>query len=480
MEEKMNLINNKISYEDSLYLYKSFQPTSLSNEVLPPEKADNKDFFDDFPGNLIQKPQYSDYRFYGSNFNSSNGAYSKFHHCSLFDCHLDNCDFRYSDFLQTKFVCDEKKAIISSCNFSFSNFISDTFKNVNFSGTSFRQMLIEDCDFIDSTIVHSSFEETIFNNCHFKNLSFKEVGVRFCEFSNCRFENVTFPILDLASNIGLIDLLLSQQSEIQISLGTKGITSLAHAIQLLYNLVPYYHKTHQYYQIINILLINNEQKKIWELLHEAFNYVIEANDFPALLGLCNLIVKLHVFDENKLKLLYNRIVETVVPEKLPYHLMKSYLVYIKNIQNLLLDNPSQYPTAQLILKTDIDDTNRNNLLPIINDLETTINVINSDVSPVIQLKHHSPYEIIVFICAELPVLLQICQTFYYTFGGLKSLKDLIGSRHEKTQNNKRNSDSMNNTQTQKSIDVSLNIGVLSVNFHKETTEHVKSSEYFIA
>lgn len=68
-------------------------------------------------------------------------------------------------------------------------------------------MLIEDCDFIDSTIVHSSFEETIFNNCHFKNLSFKEVGVRFCEFSNCRFENVTFPILDLASNIGLIDLL---------------------------------------------------------------------------------------------------------------------------------------------------------------------------------------------------------------------------------------------------------------------------------
>ena len=39
---------------------------------------------------------------------------------------------------------------------------------------------------------------------------------------------------------------------------------------------------------------------------------------------------------------------------------------------------------------------------------------------------------------------------------------------------------MNNTQTQKSIDVSLNIGVLSVNFHKETTEHVKSSEYFIA
>ena len=70
----MNLINNKISYEDSLYLYKSFQPTSLSNEVLPPEKADNKDFFDDFPGNLIQKPQYSDCRFYGSNFNSSNGV----------------------------------------------------------------------------------------------------------------------------------------------------------------------------------------------------------------------------------------------------------------------------------------------------------------------------------------------------------------------------------------------------------------------
>ena len=88
-------------------------------------------------------------------------------------------------------------------------------------------------------------------------------------------------ILDLASNIGLIDLLLSQQSEIQISLGTKGITSLAHAIQLLYNLVPYYHKTHQYYQIINILLINNEQKKIWAVSYTHLDvYKRQVSSFP--------------------------------------------------------------------------------------------------------------------------------------------------------------------------------------------------------
>lgn len=475
----MELIKNEREFNESFSLYQSFQPASLSDEILPPEKADNQDFFDDFPGNLIQKPQYTSCRFHESKFNSSNGAYSKLHNCSFYDCLFTNCDLRYSAFTQCKFASRNDITKIISCNFSFSNFINNTFKSVKFSGVSFRQMLIADCYFVESSIVNSSFEETIFNNCTFQNINFKEVGVRFCEFSNCTFENVVFPILDLASNIGLIELMLEQQKEIQISLGTKGTTSLEHAIQLLYKLVPYYYRTHQYYQVINILLINKEYKKIWDLLNEAFNYVISINDFPALLGLCNLIVKLHIFEEDKLKLLYNRIIESIKPEQLPYHLMKSYLVYIKNIQNLLLENPSQYPTAQIILKTDIDENERKKLIHIIDDIETIINNIDTNILPTIQLTHHSPYEIVAFICAELPTLLQVCQVFYYTFGGLKSLKDLGQSRHEKTINNKKIREK-NNKEIKHNLNVTMNIGKFSIDIHKETIEHVESSEYFIA
>lgn len=475
----MSIIKNKETFEESLTLFKSFQPESLNMEILPPNKAEGKDFFSDFPGNLIQKPYYYKCRFYQSQFNSSNGAYTKLHCCSLFDCNLNNCDFRYSDFTKSTFENDKEQTIINSCNFSFSNFIGDIFRNVDFSGISFRQMLIEDSDFIDCTIENSSFEETSFNNCRFTNLDLRKVGIRFCEFVNCTFDNVIFPILDLASNIGLIPLFLSQKHENYISLGTQGTTNITEAIQMLHKLMPYYYKTHQYYQIVNILLVNNEQDRIWELLHEAFNYVIGVNDFPALLGICNLIVKLHIFDQNKLKLLYNRIVDSVKPEELPYHLLKSYLVYIKNIQNLLLDNPSQFPTAQLILSTDIDENARHYLIHIIDDIEATIQTVDTNISPMIQLTHHSPYEILVFMSAELPTLLQICQTFYYTFGGIKNLKDISGSRHEKT-TNKQNKDTINNTESKKTLNISLSFGLMSVNFHKETIDHVKSSEYFIA
>ena len=475
----MNFIENEIDYNEALLLYQAFQPSSLIGETLPPEKATNQDFFDNFPGNLIQKPQYTNCRFYESRFDSANGAYSKLHCCGLYDCLLTNCDLRYSDFVQCEFNNCNGETQINSCNFSFSNFINNTFQSVKFSGTSFRQMLIADCRFIDSAIVNSSFEETIFNNCTFKNINFKEVGVRFCEFSNCTFENVIFPILDLASNIGLIDLMIEQQKEIKISLGTNGTTNLEHAIQLLYKLIPYYYKTHQYFQIINILLINKEYDKIWELLTEAFNYVITINDFPALLGLCNLIVKLHIFEKDKLGLLYNRIVETIKPEKLPYHLLKSYLVYIKNIQNLLLENPSQYPTAQIILRTNIEENNRAQLIHIIDDIESITKTVDTNVNPIIQLTHHSPYEIVAFICAELPTLLQVCQVFYYTFGGLKSLNDLGQSRHEKT-TNKNRIDKTKNKDTKHNLNVSVNVGGLNINIHKETIEHVKTSEYFIA
>ena len=171
--------------------------------------------------------------------------------------------------------------------------------------------------------------------------------------------------------------------------------------------------------------------------------------------------------------------ETIRPEKLPYHLMKSYLAYIKNIQNLLLENPSQYPTAQIILRTDIEENSRTKLIHIIDDIESITKTVNENIAPIIQLTHHSPYEIAAFICAELPTLLQVCQIFYYTFGGLKSLKDLGHSRHEKT-TNKRRIEKTNDRDTQNSLNVSMSIGGVSINIHKETIEHVKTSEYFIA
>lgn len=479
----MEIVENKVSYEESIELYKSFQPASLSLDILPPDQAENETFDEKFPGNLIQKPQYFNCDFHKSKFNSANGAYSKLQNCNLFDCKLINCDFRYGDFTYTKFVKCSDQMKISSCNFSFSNFIGNVFNDVAFSGTSFRQMKIADCSFINSVITNSSFEETVFHNCNFKNINFKDVGVRFCEFSECTFTNITFPILDLASNIGLIDLLQDQYKQVTISLGTNGTTTLAHALKLLYKLIPYYYKSHQYFQIINILLIHDEKDKIWNLLHEAFNYTISVNDFPALLSLCNLIVKLKVFNSEKLRVLYNRIIENVIPENLPYHLLKSYLSYIKNIQNLLLDNPSQYPKAQFILETDIDEKNRDKLISVIDDLENVISQFDTNISSTIQLTHHSPYELILFICAEMPLLLQICQTFYYTFGGIKSLQDISGSKHEKTKNIKRTSRPSNkgtdNKELQNSVNIDLKIGGMNFSFHKETIKHVKSTEYFI-
>ena len=103
--------DNNISFESSLKLFKEFSVKSQDYEFLPPGEADNKDFGSDFPGSLIQKPRYSNCRFYNSSFKASNGAFSIFQNSQLYDCFFEDSNFNYSNF--EKCLFDKKKRIFN-------------------------------------------------------------------------------------------------------------------------------------------------------------------------------------------------------------------------------------------------------------------------------------------------------------------------------------------------------------------------------
>lgn len=465
-----------ISFNDSADLFRKFSVKSQEAAYLPPINAENKDFGSDFPGNLIYKPRYNKCRFYNSPFKASNGAFSVFQNCSFFDCYFENANFNYCSIENCTFESKNKFSILST-GFNFGSFLKCRFIGIDFSGISFRDIYMEECVFENCILNNSSFERADIKNTAFINLDLRNVGIRYCRFHDITFVKTIFPILDLADNIGLIPEIEKQQNEIRFSLGYKKVVELNEAKTLLIDLLPYYKKTRQYFAMINVFLLNEDYEEVNYLLPIAMEHSIEQYDFDALQNICQFLANAEMFDSTQLRKFYEFIKKLIKPEKFPYNIQKGYAVFMNNIKSILLDNPNGYPCATILLSTNIDIESIDLLSLVIKDVENVTSLISPSITPCIQLTHHSPYEIWIMLYGLLPDLLTICQTFYYTFGGIKSLSDIKKSMHEKTEN--QNYDvSTNHIIAQEKL-TSINLSFGPIKFNKETQRVVKKMEYYI-
>ncbi len=476
--DNLILLEQDISFEESLNLFKEFSAKSMDYKFLPPLEAEHKDFGNDFPGSLIYKPQYNNCRFNNSLFKASNGAFSILKEVWFYDCFFEDANFSYGNFEKCHFI-KKKNFLIQGTGFNFSLFLDCEFKHINIRGVSFRDINMEKCIFENCIMSDSSFERAKIKDCTFKDLDLRNIGIRYCDFSNIIFDNVIFPILDLTNNIGLFKIIEEQSDRIRFSLGCKKEVGLAEAKQCLLSLIPYFQNTKQYFPILNIFLLNNDLDKVNKMLPIAMEYSIKQFDLDSLQNICHLVANTNSFNEEQLKKIYNLIENLIKPSELPYNLQKGYTVYMDNIRNLLIENPKGYPCARIFLSTEMDCNTLDMLPIIIKDIEKIIHNINSQLSPCIQLTHHSPYEILIVLYGMLPDLLQICQTFYYLFGGIKAFSEIKKSKNEKTKNNVSASSTESDAIiTQENISkVDFSIGPLHLK--KETMSVVKELKYNI-
>lgn len=474
LPEAINSI--KSSYE----LFSHLQTRNVNYSIqAPPRFAENRSFDKDFQGMFIYKPVYKKCTFRGSIFERPAGESSCLDECRFYDCIFKDADFRYSDIENSWFISEKETNVITNSNFSYGTFINNNFINVHIKGTPFREMIIDGCTFKDCIFDSFGFERTIIKNTTFENIDMSKIVFRFSIFENVIFKNVKIHILDLAKSFGLINELILNGENIKIFYGKGNIVDLKDALSILPNLLGYYLSEKDYYYVINILAVENRYDELQKVLPEAFSYVSKNKDFSTLQDLCNLIVKLKIFDLNQRKDFYNIITNTIKPNDLSNHQIRSYTYYLDNIKRILLENPNDNPTASIILYTDIAPEKIENLTPLLVCIERNIRHLQPEVNPKIEISHNSPYEIVVRISAALPVLLTVCQMFYYAFGGAKSLKDILLSRHEKT-DNKKNKVKGDNTKGKKKREISLKLGSFEFHYNEECEKHVEEVEYLIS
>lgn len=474
-----NFLDKVISdYEASFVEYLNLLTTECEKEIFPPATAYGKIFGKEFPGKLIQKPLYTKCAFIGSEFDSSNGILSRFHECRFEECFFNNCDLRYCDFFQNIFHSEEILPTINSCNFSYGSFINSKFYGIHFDGCSFRQMHIENTLFSECIITKSSIEQSTISRCCFSNVDFSKSVVRYCTFEDVEFNNVKIHILDIPKNYGLVKLLDRARGNVSIIYGNGKIMSLREAMSSLHKLITYYYETNQFYETVNLCAIYNEKEAISSILPVAFKTIISNYDFPALEDLCSLIVNLDTFSHKQLRDFYNVICELIVPEKLPHYLIKSHNTYMENIKNILVSNPNNYPTAHILLKTNIISLGDCDMSGLLKCIEVNIKEVAPNADCSIELTHHSPYDVLIVLCGLMPELLSACQMLYYSLGGIKSYLDIKRSCKEKTNNNNKNIPGQEEKSV-KDVEISLGNNVFKFKYHKEYIKRVETMEYTI-
>lgn len=464
-----------LDYEQSFKEFKELITTDYELDSYPPMQAKNQTFGSEFPGALIHKPLYENCTFVGSIFDAADGSLSRFHNCQFFDCFMNNCDFRYCNIFHSTFSTSNKFEI-TSCNFSYGGFKDSSFSNIHFSGCSFRQMQFENTNFKHCLMQYSSIEQSNIRNCSITHVDFSKVGVRYNFFEKVNFKEVTFHILDLARNFGLIQLLQMNSDEIKIAYGNGKEMSLSEALPKLRRLIPYYLETQQFYELLNVYAAFNEHEKIINTLPLAFRNVVASCDFAALQDLCALVVKFNICTNKQLQKFYTLIRQLIVPRDFPHYLLKSYNTYIENIKHILVNNPYENPEAYIVLKTDIETLSDMDMSQLLMSIEVNIHKLAPNADTTLQLTRHSPYDIIIVLYGMLPEILNVCQAFYYTLGGVKSYSDLKKSSKERTDRKDNPANHGNNIEEERRIELSIG---KNFSFKKEYTKRVKSMEYTI-
>ncbi len=488
MDKIVKKEDNNLAFVEAVQMFREFSVKSEEYAHIPPKDADNRDFGSEFPGSLIEKPRYNNCRFNFSRFKASNGAFSIFNVCKFYDCFFSGANFNYCNFSGCDFERKEK-FLIENTGFNFSQFINVNFKKIRFEGVSFRDIYLENSTFNACDIKDSSFERAIIKNTKFTNMDLRNIGIRYCRFhDDVKFDNIIFPILDLVTNIGLSNIFEKNVGSVKFSLGNKKEVDFVTAKELIFKLIPYYMETRQYFSVLNIYLINKQTEKISYLLPKAIDYSIKQEDFDSLYNICQFIANVGLFNKKELHKIYNIIKSEIQPDKVPYNVKKGYINYIDEIKNILLNNSNEYPCATIELTTNIKCNEPENLTPIVIDTEKVIRNINPDITSKIEISHHSPYELFITIFGKLHDILTICQIFYYSFGGVKAIKDIENSRHEKASNKHNEWDNENlltvlrerNPKVfEEKVCKKLDYSIGPIKFQKKTKTVIKSVEYYI-
>lgn len=384
LDEYMTLMQNNNRLFQSgvnLQLHGKYNDLSLKRSSLIKSKVCKADFIN----TALTTSFFSDVYFENSNFDESNMQY---------------CQFSYNKFKGIK---------IYSTNLSYSNFYNTEFLNVKFKGSTISEILFEQCTFIDCIFTSSMLENAIFVQCTFKNVKFINTNIEYMELRKCEFTDVYFPMAQIPYIFGLLQNIPENKDSIKLWTDKTEIT-LEKYKTLKDSFFIYYSSIAEYFPLANLYLANHELDNAYKCIVLGIKDAIEHCNFRMLKFFCKLAKQGDFFEHKKLKELYMLIEKYVSEMPLNVYEQRSFIHNIGEIRSILLDSIHDFPTARIVMQTNIDSSESDKIIAFINYIDDILCQFSTQKISHIEYRHNSDANFVAFISANYKEILLIVNT----------------------------------------------------------------------
>ncbi len=348
-------------------------------------------------------------RFNKSIFRAVAAVGSRFSNIYFQECDFSASNFQYCYFDNVNFA---NNSFASGANFSHSVFIECNFDKIDIKECTFFDCQFQGCSFKSSNINSITLENSMFYNCTIEKMNLAHLNLEYTQIAEISMKEVTLPPYQIAYVIGGPSYLFTTDDSIFVYTDKGDIEAIKYK-RWIDDLIIYYHSQHDFFPLANIMIGLSEYEEaltcIKQGIAEAFDYF----DFRMVKHYCKLAISCKYFSHTQLKFLYDLITELSYKKELGVKELHSYFINIGEIRELLLNTAGNKERAEFIIKTSIDKDD----LESVNELYNRINYIlkeccSEEHIDSIELRHNSPYELLITCIDAVPHLLTLIPAIY--------------------------------------------------------------------
>ena len=364
----------------------------------------------DFKRKDLKRINVKNTTFNKCSFEAVAGTGSKFLNAEFSKCDFTGSNFQDCYFNACKF---NDKSLIEAANFSNAIFIECVFENVIMKRSTFFNCHLENCKFDSCEIYSDTMESSVFYNCRISNTNLAHLNIEFIQTKNIYLDNVTLPPYQIAYIIGAPGALLNYSGKVDIYTDDGNISCEKYC-KLYEDLCIYYSEQKEYFPLANLLIALNKYSTAYEYIKLGIEKSCDYFDFRMVKHFCRLACFSEAFSPKQLKDLYTLITQLSYTNNWDLTILHSYMLHIGAIREILLNSShNDKQCVEVLIRTNIDKDDLN----LINELYNQINVIireecSAQHIDFIELRHNSPYELLVTCIDSLPSIFAFLSMLY--------------------------------------------------------------------
>lgn len=378
----------------------------------------------DYSGLSLKRSLLKDCKCESANFNSAAFTGSQFQGVTFTNCNFANAAVDFSLLYGCKILSDEGEIALLNSNFSNTNLISCILSDVAIHKSVLSNSLFKDTTFSKCSIQYSSFENTTFQHCHFFNMELCDLNLDFSEFLYSSFENVILPFSQIPYTFGLLQTLRELRQEIWVSSKKYGKISLGEYFDLFPQLICYYIAQREYFPLANIYMAQNHYDMAYQAILSGIKKSGFEKDFRMLKYFCKLARLSGQYDQKAMNLLYDYIYDHRHFEPMKPFEQRNYYFYLGEIRNILLVDDSNSPTLYFRIQSNILPDDKENLVLLLQSVDLIVKDMPSPIVYKTELRHSSPYEILIVAIGALMVLKLLAECLSSICKPVKDIQDI--------------------------------------------------------